>query len=75
VRCGEILFSYNFLDLWDGELEKMNGNKEGKKYKFPDSFILIISHFRVYFHLSYGQTEGIIKATVGKSIPADKQQQ
>ena len=52
-------------------LEKMNGNKEGKKYKFPDSFILVIGHIRVYFHLPYRQTEGIIKATVGKSIPAE----
>jgi Transposase DDE domain len=73
VRRGEILFSYDFLEVWDEELEKMNGNKEGKKYKFPDSFILIIGHIRVYFHLPYRQTEGIIKATVGKSIPTDKQ--
>jgi hypothetical protein len=52
----------------------MNENKKGKKYKFPDSFILIISHIRVYFHLPYIQTEGLIKATVvGKSIPEDKQ--
>ena len=51
----------------------MNENKIGKKYKFPDAFILIISHIRVYFHLPYRQTEGIIKATVGKSIPEYKQ--
>ena len=73
VRRGEILFLYDFLDLWNEELEKMNGNKEDKKYKFPDSFILVIGHIRVYFHLPYRQTEGIIKATVGKSMPADKQ--
>src|SRR5215212_9032319 len=46
----------------------MNENKNGKKYKFPDSFILVIGHIRVYFHLPYRQTEGIIKAT-GKSLP------
>ncbi len=51
----------------------MNENKKGKKYKFPDSFILIIGHIRVYLHLPYRQTEGIIKATVGKSIPRYKQ--
>jgi IS5 family transposase len=51
----------------------MNENKKGKKYKFPDSFILIISYIRVYFHLPYRQTEGIIKATIGKSIPDYKQ--
>src|SRR6185437_8311812 len=51
----------------------MNENKKGKRYKFPDSFILIISHIRLYLHLPYRQIEGLIKATIGKSIPEDKQ--
>jgi hypothetical protein len=63
VRRGEILFAYNFLDIWDSELARMNENKEGKKYRYPNSFILIIGYIRVYFHLPYRQTEGIIKAT------------
>jgi len=69
VKRGEILFVYDFLDIWDDDLARMNENKNGKKYKFPDSFILIIGHIRLYFHLPYRQTEGIIKAT-GKSIPS-----
>ena len=73
VKRGEILFSYDFLDIWDEDLARMNENKKGKKYKFPDSFILIIGHIRVCLHLPYRQTEGIIKATVGKSIPEYKQ--
>jgi hypothetical protein len=68
VRRGEILFSYDFLDNWDADLARMNENKNGKKYKFHDSFILVIGHIRVYFHLPYRQTEGIIKAT-GKNLP------
>ncbi len=73
VKRGEILFSYDFLDIWDADLARMNENKKGKKYKFPDSFILIICHIKVYLHLPYRQTEGIIKATIGKSILEDKQ--
>ena len=73
VKRGEILFSYDFLDIWDDDLARMNENKKGKKYKFPDSFILIISYIRVYLHLPYRQTEGLIKATIGKSIPEYKQ--
>ncbi len=73
VRRGEILFSYDFLDILDADLARMNENKKGKKYKFPDSFILIIGHIKVYLHLPYRQTEGIIKATIGKSILEDKQ--
>jgi hypothetical protein len=72
VRRGEILFSYDFLDIWDDDLARMNENKKGKRYKFPDSFILIIGHIRVCLHLPYRQTEGLIKATIGKSIPEDK---
>jgi hypothetical protein len=68
VKRGEILFAYDFLDIWDDDLARMNKNKNGKKYKFPDSFILVIGYIRVYFHLPYRQTEGIIKAT-GKNLP------
>ncbi len=69
VRRGEILFSYDFLDSWNADLARMNENKNGKKYKFPDSFVLIVGHIKVYLHLPYRQTEGIIKATVGKNLP------
>jgi transposase-like protein len=68
VRRDEILFAYDFLDIWDNDLARMNENKNGKKYQFPDSFILVIGHIRIYFHLPYRQTEGIIKAT-GKNLP------
>jgi hypothetical protein len=68
VRRGEILFSYDFLDSWDSELERMNKNKEGKPYLYPDSFILAIGCIRYYFHLPYRQTEGIIKVA-GRGLP------
>jgi hypothetical protein len=42
VRPGEILFAYDFLDIWDSELARTNENKEGKKYRYPNSFILVI---------------------------------
>jgi hypothetical protein len=41
VRQGEILFSYDFLDIWDNDLATLNENKKGKKYQYPDYFILI----------------------------------
>jgi hypothetical protein len=69
VRRGEILFSYDLLDTWSYELEKMNKNKEGKPFTFPNSFILAIGYIRYSFHLPYRQTEGIIKAT-GKRLPS-----
>ena len=59
IRRGEILYAHDFLDNWDTDLEMMNENKNGKKYQFPDSFILAIGHIRVYFHLPYRQTERV----------------
>lgn len=71
VKRGEILFAYDFLDSWDSEIERMNENKKGKPFTFPDSFILVIGYIRYSFHLPYRQTEeGIIKATE-KSLTAN----
>ena len=53
----------------NANLDRMNENKKGKPYSFHDSFLLIIGYMRIYFHLPYRQTEGIIKATVGKNLP------
>ncbi|MDN5846058.1 MAG: transposase [Candidatus Nitrosocosmicus sp.] len=70
VRRGEILFSYDFLDSWGREIERMNRNKKGKPFVSPHSFILAIGYIRYSFHLPYRQTEGIIKAT-GKRLPSN----
>jgi len=71
VRRGEILlFSYDFLDTWGYELEKMNRNKKGKPFVFPNCFILVIGYIRISFHLPYRQTEGIINATGKRLLPA-----
>jgi hypothetical protein len=58
------------MDGWDYELEKMNQNKMGKPFTFPNSFILAIGYIRYSFQLPYRQTEGIINAT-GKSLPGN----
>ena len=50
--------------------EKMNKNKKGKPFVFPNSFILVIGYIRTSFRLPYRQTEGIINAT-GKRLPAN----
>ncbi len=71
VRRGEILFSYDFLDIWDSDLDLMNKNKKGKSsFVFPNSFILVIGYIRYFLHLPYRQTEGIINST-GKSLPVN----
>ncbi len=65
VKRGEILFSYDFLDIWDDDLARMNENKKGKKYKFliPSFLSSVISEYTFTFPIDK-HTEGIIKATV-----------
>jgi hypothetical protein len=70
VRRGEILFSYDFLETWGYELDRMNKGKKGKPFVFPNSFILAIGYIRYSFQLPYRQTEGIVKAT-GKRLPSN----
>ena len=40
----------------------MNQGKEGAGYKYPDSFVQLLGYMRVYFHLPYRQTEGVVIA-------------
>ena len=71
VRRGEILFSDDFFDMWGSELERMNKNKKGKPFVFPNYFILVIGYIRYSFHLPYRQTEGIITATGKRLLPTN----
>ena len=63
VKRVEILFSYDFLDGWGHEIERMNKNKKDKPFIFPESFVFVIGYIRTSFHLLYKQTEGIIIAS------------
>jgi hypothetical protein len=36
VSRGEVLLDFDIIDDWDSELKKMNKNKEGRKFIYPD---------------------------------------
>ena len=62
--------SFDVIDNWHKELEVMNHNKRGgRKFDYPDSFMKLLGHAKVYFGLPYRQTEGMIRAYC-KRIPA-----
>jgi hypothetical protein len=47
---GEIPFAYGFLDLWwDIKMKDMNEKEDGRKYRYPDSLILVIGYIGVIF--------------------------
>jgi hypothetical protein len=61
VKRGEILLDFDVIDNWNTELSEMNKNKEGRKFVYPDSFIKLLGYMRIYFHLPYRQTEGVVR--------------
>ncbi len=48
VRRGEILLPLDIIDNWDKELGEMNRNKEGRPYKYPNSFIMLLAIIHAY---------------------------
>ena len=70
VKRGEVLLDFDVIDNWDNELEEMNKDKEGRKFVYPDSFIKLLGYMRVYFHLPYRQTEGIVRAHAANTLPS-----
>ncbi|MGD9535009.1 MAG: IS5 family transposase [Candidatus Nitrosocosmicus sp.] len=70
VRRGEILLGFDVIDNWDKELEEMNRGKPGEPFHYPDTFVMMLGYAKVYFHLPYRQTEGIVKGHAGNRIPS-----
>lgn len=70
VRRGEILLGFDVIDNWDKELEEMNRGKAGEPFHYPDTFVLMLGYAKVYFHLPYRQTEGIVKGHAANKIPS-----
>jgi hypothetical protein len=56
------MLGFDIIDNWDNELKEMNKGKVGEPYHYPNSFLLLVGYTRVYFHLPYRQTEGIVRA-------------
>jgi len=69
VRRGEILLDFDVIDNWHSELNGMNEGKEGAAYRYPDSFVQLLGYMRVYFHLPYRQTEGVVRAHANNKVP------
>ena len=70
VKRGEILLDFDVIDNWNTELIEMNMNKKGRKFVYPDSFIKLLGYMRVYFHLPYRQTEGVVREHASNTLPS-----
>jgi len=59
---GELYLSFDFLDSWEKEVLALNKNKEGARYKYPESLIRFCSVLKVVFHLGYRQEQGALNS-------------
>ena len=58
VKRGEYLLDFDWVRNWNLELEEMNKNKVGRKYKYPNSLIKIQGIWHTH-RLPYRMIEGI----------------
>lgn len=61
VRRGEFYLTMDFIEHWNEELEKMNVNKRGSPFAFPQSFIAYTALMKTVFSVPYRQLEGILE--------------
>lgn len=60
MKEGLLYFSFDFLKEWEAELEKLNKNKKGRKFKFPNSMIKCCSKIKFAFRTGWRQVSGIL---------------
>jgi hypothetical protein len=65
VRRGWFYLSTGFLEHWDKELEDMNQGKNGRPFKYPETFIQFSGLMYTFLHLPYRQLEGYLQALSG----------
>ena len=53
--------TFDLLESWDSDLEKLNRDKPGRKYASPWSFIKLLMMSHVISRLSYWQIEGFLR--------------
>jgi len=68
TKEGYLYFSFDFLKDWEDELEKLNQDKKGRKFKFPDSMIKCAAKIKFAFRIGWRQVSGIL-SSLKKWIP------
>ena len=65
------MLGFDAINNWYAELKEMNKYKVGEQpFHYPNTFLLLLSYAKVYFHLPYRQTEGIAQGHAKEKIPS-----
>jgi len=68
VKRGDFYFSFEFLDSWDQELDRMNRGKRGRPFGYPEVFAQFSGLMYEFLRLPYRQLEGALRK-LEKFIP------
>lgn len=60
VQQGTLLIELNFLENWKEELIRINSNKEGARFEYPDALIHYAGIVRCMLKLPFRQAEGLL---------------
>jgi hypothetical protein len=61
VKRGSILLDLDFIANWSEELKAMDDQEEGARFRYPESFVKLLSVVHAYI-LPYRQLEGFTRA-------------
>lgn len=68
IKEGELYLSFDFLDTWQKELQRLNYRKEGAQYKYPESLIRFCHVLKIVFGIGFRQEQGVLQS-LSKWIP------
>ena len=63
---------FGFLSSWNEEVESMNEGKEGKPYRFPESYVSFLAFLKVGFDMTYREMQGVTRALSERIKPLEE---
>ena len=62
IQQGTLLISLDFLDNWNKQVKKLNQDKVGRPFEYPDGLIQYSGLLHCYMGLGYRQVQGVLIA-------------
>jgi len=62
IERGSSLMDFGFISTWKEEVESMNEGKEGRPYRFPESYVSFLAFLKVGFDMPYRELQGVTRA-------------
>ena len=62
IERGSSLMDLGFLNTWHDEVEVMNEGKEGRPYRFPESYVSFLAFLKVGFDMTFRELQGVTRA-------------